>query len=1660
MKTKNQPKSAVPADRRQRGLALITVLSTLAILVILTVATLSLSTMERKSSVKFADGESASNLADMAVSVVMGQVWEGTRRNPGTGGIWATQPGAIHKFSANGALQAAYKLYSDDKMVETSSVALVNDAPAASWASNRAVWTDLNEPVIRPDSPNDSDDALEVIFPIIDPRAYVPSNEGAVASSNIEGFRYLTNMDGVVAANSVIDVNARLPMPVRWLYILKDGTMGHLDDGGTFVAAGVGQDASEENPIVGRIAFWTDDESCKVNINTAGEPTAWCPPTVFHDRDYNWAVFPPTRYEYQRYPGHPATVAMSSILFPNVDLDSYGKIGANLAQVQAIKERIYEVMPKINRGGSVGGTIPFWALNDPRYAGARQFRADVSQSIQQRLYASVDELLFSENIQGNRRTTHDQQGGVKLFSQFTNEERALERVRFFLTAKSSAPETNMFGRPRVSIWPVADQSLGNEYRTVYDRMIAYCSTIAPQTTGGGNSYFFTRADSTSRTFDYAQIQRNRDLLEYLNRQMSEGFPSGGQQAASFFAKYGPDAAQILAQIFDYIRSTNSYDGVLAPPREQILEGDYRLNGLSMKNIYLRRDQLESVRRTYTAARGSGDRTLNDASNVRVDQEQTPNTAFPGHGQVVPIQTNIGGQTQMGFGRFPTVTEIGLQFICTADGDSDSGSWRIAQSDGNGGFTLPPAPPPPGNTPPAPSDPLIYSGGRTAGRIDITKILPDQGGQTELEPAFSYSNAHPRQPKVWYSNYPPIPVVGAYGTDVGAPEDSPRHPRNHPGFRPENWNVTLDQGKPLLPGQRRIQAALNLELSALATAYTGLYPDFCMEIEGLGNLRVQAGRSSIQLFNYGNRKISWRSRNNLFLQSHGREPGGTIGPSAVAAGRGNAGVGLLADDTNFNAQVSDGGFTYDGETNYELTSTFTTVDRTQPLRFRSVGPLRINIYATRDMSPNNLVQTINVRFPNEQTLPVPELVVVSTPIVEWQDSQGRRFRNEASEAPRWWVFQSGGALNRYVNGGEYRPPGTGGPNPFTPPTDAVSRRTRGRLHVIGSNGGASPPIPLANTIIYTGGNRLSQPWRVPRASGPPAQTAESASRRGYVTPGMEGPFGSDVIMSMVPRHGDFRLLAAKQEVPESDWVPHPDVGETPTAANPFAGYNAHSYQIYAASEAGASLGSKRDLNNQLVAGARYDGQQGIAVSPSAGRYLDLPDTSNHPLPNSTLAKRYGDFDTGLTTLRDGPWINRADEGSTGVDNLLIGNAVVRRPTAYFDENWRSAESGEAYMTPNRMMPSPVVFGSLPTGVNSNEPWRTLLFRPYVPPLNGEQNHPGSPNYGGGQPEFSGINPADHYILDLFWMPVVEPYAISEPFSTAGKININYQMVPFNSYIKRATGLHALMKGEVFHALPTFDVRNVHDNPPNTRNVRTGEAFGEYFQAAKWSDQLDRTTTDFYNPGAGQPTLKFWHRKINVDTRQGGRGGGQPQGVVAQFEARFEHNGNVPAGAQGLFRTASQICEIHLIPQKVAGPSPARPVIAGQQTSPTDGSDEQPNTPYNAANIATFWESRQITGDNLRERPYATIYGKITTRTNTFRVHFRAQSLRKARSIDPTQVDLRVDSISSDYRGSALIERRIDPEDPRVRTLDYATNPGAPPLDDFYNFRVLERKRFNP
>lgn len=204
----------------------------------------------------------------------------------------------------------------------------------------------------------------------------------------------------------------RLAMPVQWIYMLKDGSLGTLNNDLTFTAPGQVR-ATVANPIVARLAFWADDETCKININTASEPTFQGRPTYFHERDHRWSDYGAALGEYQRFPGHPATVALSSVFYPNSlldtsrDLDVYpigtpprtSGAGAYNAAL-SVKSRIYQLAPRIHTGGSNVGTRLF-APDDFNAGGSEGLAAqvDLRDALKERLYASVDELLLASGTQ-------------------------------------------------------------------------------------------------------------------------------------------------------------------------------------------------------------------------------------------------------------------------------------------------------------------------------------------------------------------------------------------------------------------------------------------------------------------------------------------------------------------------------------------------------------------------------------------------------------------------------------------------------------------------------------------------------------------------------------------------------------------------------------------------------------------------------------------------------------------------------------------------------------------------------------------------------------------------------------------------------------------------------------------------------------------------------------------------------------------------------------------------------------------------------------------------------------------------------------------------------------------------------------------------------------
>ena len=1624
-------------------MALIMVVTSIALMTVLILAIFSVTETEFKSSGSFVASRSAKQLGDMSTAIVQAQIQNGqnTFTAPGQRTIHATQPGMVRVYTAGGTFTAAYKLFSSSTMkVAGNSENLLMQAAQlvpATWNTEPARYVDLNEPVIRPALAGGG--ALPAVyFPIIDPRAAYNFSGTQTPAPNqpttqVEGFSYTADVSGVTLPTAGAPTDLRLPMPVEWLYVLQDGTLGTMAAGNNFVAAPGGGVPTTANPIVGRIAFWTDDESCKINVNTASEPTYMAAPYFFHDRDRRWAHFPATTGEFQRYPGHPATVALSSVLAPNLVLDPYlPGSGLTTAQVVAIKESIYELSPKINGGGSKAGTRPY---TKDDFSGVN-LETEEAQSVtltdarRERLFASVDEMLFKDGeflpATGRQEGRFMLPDGRTLFDHDT-----LERSRFFLTAQSRSPEFSSYGLPRICMWPIASEAQQpggvspENLATSFDNAIALCSTLRNTGAGGTipHSYIFRRSQNLDATYDVTGskagfavsqgLARNSQLLRYLDTQMSQlVWPRSSSLGAStnFTDKYGPDnVSQMAVQFFDYIRCVNLYDGVLARNN----------NGMASSGptVYDRRDQAKPASYTFTNQRLTPRATqMSVETNTTASRDRSNDQdVLPGHGQVTPaVWEKSSGKVYRGFGRMFTLSELGFQFICTADGKNDNFALNMGAVRSGGGSAI-----------------------RTEPTIDTKN--PNASTPTNIGKAYPFMRtpANQTNPARWFSNLPPLeppfPILYGCSTDPA----SPNHVSKHPGYWPEYWNYSLEVNRPLLETQKRIQAILLMETFCPSLGWTKFYPEYTIVFDGdyLKNIKV----NNQTLFDTTG-QIPVKSDGNLYEDNGVHSVGGHSGPTAMAGGRGGrpvSGAGAVRmgpDPAPF--WVSNNTNKHNALKNYGLTSNFITVDRDQPMTLQfPAGEFVIRIYDTHDYQAANVtpIQTIRVNFANlnaPMTVPVPHLVGSQE---LGGDKGGRRSSNyytqtnaqgqiqywRSYQAPHFWCYNYAGCIGRAY--GEPNAAWSGGTNPSMwttaprawKPTESNSpdrQVTRGRLDTAaGGTGAGWTPIGSAQGVSMTDGY-------------------------------------SDTTRTLVPAVGDYRMIAARFDVPAGMWMPHPNWNAQTTHIR-----SIHSFTGFGGTTEGGARLAYRDTD------PNPDPRQATPVNPTIDAQLALsagvtysrvnPPTNNDPSINripdlpgkaswARAANRYGDFDNGISTARDGPYINKPDEGNfyaEQIERFVAGSPKRFYRAGYFFESWRNSDDWRTgiYMTPNRMVTSPVMFGSLPTGVwggataggtTANlssvagvgefadmpcRPWQTLLFRPHVRMTSGPNatgpNHPGE------------SNPRDHYLLDMFFMPVVEPYAISEPLSVAGRVNLNYQIMPF-TYIRRATAIHALMKGEFMTAVPNEDVVIAKGVKASLNSPGQWDVF--------FNDQTDR---------------KFWHRPIDVVR------------TVRQFDEKFANDGNLNAASRGLFRTASQICEIYLVPEDKTGPNIRN--VSPSNLSAANRKDAMDN----------FWDDHSTTGDNVRERPYSNLYSRVTTRSNTFRVHVRAQAIKKARSVDPGTFDPAKDAVLSEYRGSTLIERYIDPTDTNVALQDYgasATPLALPPLDTYYQFRTLETKRFNP
>lgn len=494
-------KFAPHSIRSRRGMALVIVLGVLLLITGLVVSFLVQAGGERTSSHNYLVEVNVRQLVDTTVNLVCAQIDNATTQ--GGGSVWASQPGALRLFGEDGSLKTIYKLYSATSLTSASFGTLASeDVPPPTWRDSPALWLDLNAPV---------DTATQRVFPILDARDPGAPNQ---LMTDLPGFE-LRSPPG--ASNDAAATEFQpAPMPVRWLYLTRSGKVvaPTLVNGEEIQVPG----ANADDPITGRIAFWTDDETAKVNVNTAADGVFWDTPRFDAADERKRARFQPAAGEYQRYPGHPATTRLGSILRAlEVPLDPFPSPAGQTSG-------FYKLLPRYNDdyGSRRGTTIPT-ALPTAR---------------EERLYASVGEMLFFPN----RDTTGATRG-------------ELETGGFFLTSQSRAPELNAFGKPRVAIWPI-HQTNSEAFRTAKDQLIAFCSTV------NGHPYYFTRQDPRNCTTDIS-LARNGQLLDYLDRASSNPFPGVG---GKFSDKYGvQESRQILTEIFDYIRCANLIDSTVAQP---------------------------------------------------------------------------------------------------------------------------------------------------------------------------------------------------------------------------------------------------------------------------------------------------------------------------------------------------------------------------------------------------------------------------------------------------------------------------------------------------------------------------------------------------------------------------------------------------------------------------------------------------------------------------------------------------------------------------------------------------------------------------------------------------------------------------------------------------------------------------------------------------------------------------------------------------------------------------------------------------------------------------------------------------------------------------------------------------------------------------------------
>jgi uncharacterized protein (TIGR02600 family) len=1502
----------------KRGMALLSVLIILVAIALLVVAFLGRTISIRSGAANYQATVRSRLLADTVVSIIQAQINEATTKTAGTGFVWASQPGAIRLFDNTGALNNIYRLYSAPSRTTPNLSDLATDLPASTsaWTSAPARWVDLNTSAM--------DDKGNLHFPILDPRS--PS-----LAANLPGVfgtagNHLVIPGFSIAPTAPYTSTQMAPMPVQWLYVLKNGAVIPPDTTSTgtvltFKMADVMP--SSANPIVGRIAYWTDDETSKVNINTAagddvlrsGAATPnfypsnsifWATPMFCSPDEVGLSLYQPMQGEFQRYPGHPGTVALNSLLSHLCGLTTSPFSYSDF----------YSLLPRYSGGASVAP--------GKHAAGSKSATVSVQTGTGtqvpvipngSRLYTSVAEMLFAANDPSTGAAVTSRTAS-QLTMDATDPIAAVERSNFFLTAHSRAPELNLWGEPRVSVWPVANNAA---YRSPEDKLLAYDATV--EIAAGPEPYYFQRGVETSGAYNAANkgsdatLPSNIQILNYLDALTSSNIPGfGGNFTTDKYSNtpaspsVTPAMRQILTEVFDYIRTIN-----LTDPYFSLGTTTYGKSA-SLRAPSGGPPYVDGVYQVVPSANNTGagsDAGSTTLKNLGLNGWGTQgNAAYPvlveatvqfvamGLGKDTVNLTNAGAENPIPAGQYgntniahdqnatsmPTITNPTAPL---------SGDVIIDDSASLGGTGLPGA-------------------GRPA---DNGTAMEEFLLLTFFNPAIENSFSNP-----------------AFSVSVGG--------LNTFGVTVATGAIPLHFPGNSSPPESTSSMVLNTDLADDQNSQNSfgiIPPMFMTGYIGYGGSGVWAGASQ-KTYNTSNGFM----RTNPFYSQLFVVPGQT--PSAAVPSTGASGW-----NGTLTGSPAVPGISQDGKSPANGTPTF---------GFNG-GTISVTVndaHTDGQAMPGNSITSYTIDFPSA-TFPIPKIPYGS---------------------------QTGG----------YPPPGwvSGPGNPYS---------GGGRVIGSGSFSGTNYWPDLNDRWCYV-------------------NTSPYAAATIRVDP-------NDVVQSMVlsPKWSDARDLALAS-VPPAAFSAHPLYG---TATN-------MAHNLFVDNWDTVIGNTNPSYFARLIKNAGYS----TFGSPAGAARYHFP--LGPPELNGALTTLGGpgDWDNGFGAEPDGAYVNKADEGS------LPPYASPANYEPYYAKGVSFANNVVASFSPNRMIPSPGMFGSLPTGVDAKNPkaWQTLLFQPGSGAGGAGISHPGEKN----QPSVG--DPPDHLLLDLFWMPQAEPYPISEPYSTAGKINLNYEIQPF-TYITRATALRSLFAGEEVAIMPDSLAGNYKNdysgdtgygnttaNPPPANRKLLVTAMGGTDPNGDSRLPIDPDATlGLSFSVAGGSSAKDTYNSTDFTSTKDPHATSDPQtGASAWYDS--------VANQVRFFKSASEICEMFLVPQ-------------GYTWNQFSGASFNAHSWYKIPG-GDF----ALVGDNTREKPYTDIYSRVTTRSNTFTVYYTVQSLNNAQPKNDTAQatwNESIGAVTGEYRGSTTLERYLDPDEtmPDFQATGAA---GTASLESYYKWRVLETHQFAP